>query len=81
MAGSPIGGLDETEEMRYFCGEHNIVCDIETISSKDANTYGRTVVGNVSMRAIEASDLDYAILLLRFANTGSGTKLGEGFVV
>lgn len=32
VAGSAIGSIQETQEMLDFCGEHNIVCDIERIS-------------------------------------------------
>nr|WP_155636798.1 NAD(P)-dependent alcohol dehydrogenase [Burkholderia gladioli] len=53
MAGSLIGGLPETQEMLNFCGEHNIVCDIETIAMKDVNTaYDRTVAGDVKYRFV-----------------------------
>lgn len=31
VAGSLIGGIKETQEMLYFCREHNIVCKIEII--------------------------------------------------
>jgi uncharacterized zinc-type alcohol dehydrogenase-like protein len=53
MAGSLIGGLPETQEMLDFCGEHNIVCDIEMIDIKDVNTaYNRTVKGDVKYRFV-----------------------------
>ena len=53
IAGSLIGGLPETQEMLDFCGEHNIVCDIEKISMKDVNiAYDRTVKGDVKYRFV-----------------------------
>ena len=53
MAGSLIGGLPETQEMLDFCGEHNIVCDVETIAMRDVNTaYDRTVAGDVKYRFV-----------------------------
>ena len=53
MAGSLIGGIPETQEMLDFCGEHNIVCDIEKIAMKDVNqAYERTVKGDVKYRFV-----------------------------
>ena len=53
VAGSLIGGIAETQEMLDFCGEHNIVCDVEMISAKDINTaYDRTVKGDVKYRFV-----------------------------
>ncbi|AOV17247.1 hydroxyacid dehydrogenase [Acidihalobacter aeolianus] len=53
MAGSLIGGLPETQEMLDFCGEHNIVCDIEMIDMQDVNAaYDRTVKGDVKYRFV-----------------------------
>ncbi len=53
LAGSLIGGLPETQEMLDFCGEHNIVCDIERIAIKDVNeAYDRTVKGDVKYRFV-----------------------------
>ena len=31
LSGSPIGGIPETQEMLNFCGEHNIIADVEVI--------------------------------------------------
>lgn len=31
FAGSGIGGIAETQEMRDFCGQHGIVSDVEMI--------------------------------------------------
>lgn len=53
LAGSLIGGIPETQEMLDFCGEHNIVCDIEVIDIKDVNqAYDRTVQGDVKYRFV-----------------------------
>ncbi len=53
MAGSLIGGLAETQEMLNFCGEHNIVCDIEKINVEEINeAYDRTVKGDVKYRFV-----------------------------
>ncbi|KAJ9546169.1 hypothetical protein OSB04_025876 [Centaurea solstitialis] len=37
VKGSMIGGVKETQEMLNFCGEHNITCDIETVTSDKIN--------------------------------------------
>lgn len=62
LAGSLIGGLPETQEMLDFCGQHNIVCDIETIDIKDVNTaYDRTVAGDIKYRfVIDMATMDKA---------------------
>jgi uncharacterized zinc-type alcohol dehydrogenase-like protein len=53
MAGSLIGGLLETQEMLNFCGEHNIVCDIEKINVDEINeAYERTIKGDVKYRFV-----------------------------
>jgi alcohol dehydrogenase (NADP+) len=53
IAGSLIGGLPETQEMLDFCGEHNILCDIEMVAMKDVNqAYDRTVKGDVKYRFV-----------------------------
>lgn len=38
IAGSVIGGIKETQEMLDFCGQHNIVSDVEIIDVKDINS-------------------------------------------
>jgi uncharacterized zinc-type alcohol dehydrogenase-like protein len=38
VAGSVIGGIAETQEMLDFCGEHNIVSEIEMVNMQDINT-------------------------------------------
>lgn len=53
IAGSLIGGIAETQEMLDFCGEHNIVPDIEIIDIKDINTaYERMIKGDVKYRFV-----------------------------
>ncbi|MCH9632652.1 MAG: Aldehyde reductase YahK [Chlamydiae bacterium] len=53
LAGSLIGGIKETQEMLDFCGEHDIVCDIEKINIQDINeAYKRTIEGDVKYRFV-----------------------------
>lgn len=53
MAGSLIGGIAETQEMLDFCGQHQIVCDIEKIKIQDVNiAYERTVKADVKYRFV-----------------------------
>ncbi|MGO3181920.1 MAG: NAD(P)-dependent alcohol dehydrogenase [Aequorivita sp.] len=53
ISGSLIGGIKETQEMLDFCGEHNIVSDIEMINIKDINeAYVRVVDGDVKYRFV-----------------------------
>jgi uncharacterized zinc-type alcohol dehydrogenase-like protein len=37
IAGSMIGGMPETQEMLDYCGEHNIVSDVEMIKIEQVN--------------------------------------------
>jgi cinnamyl-alcohol dehydrogenase len=37
VSGSMTGGMKETQEMMELCGEHNIACDIELISTDRIN--------------------------------------------
>lgn len=57
LAGSLIGGIAETQEMLDFCGEHNIVSDVETIPASEINTaYERVLKSDVRYRfVIDAS--------------------------
>ena len=59
VAGSMIGGIDEMQEMLNFCGEKNIVSDVEVISADYINTaYERTVASDVKYRfVIDASTI------------------------
>ncbi len=53
VAGSLIGGIEETQEMLDFCSEHNIVSDIEMINMQDINqAYERTIKGDVKYRFV-----------------------------
>ena len=53
VAGSLIGGIKETQEMLDFCGEHNIVSDIEMIDMQDINTaYERVTSNDVKYRFV-----------------------------
>jgi uncharacterized zinc-type alcohol dehydrogenase-like protein len=53
VAGSVIGGIAETQEMLDFCGEHNIVSEIEKIDIQDINTaYERMLKSDVRYRFV-----------------------------
>ena len=53
MAGSMIGGISELQEMLDFCGENNIVSEIELINADYVNTaYERTVKSDVRFRFV-----------------------------
>lgn len=53
VAGSVIGGLAETQEMLDFCGEHNIVSEIEIIKMQDINqAYERMLKSDVRYRFV-----------------------------
>ncbi len=53
IAGSLIGGLQETQEMLDFCATHNILSDIELISMAQINTaYDRIIAGDVKYRFV-----------------------------
>jgi uncharacterized zinc-type alcohol dehydrogenase-like protein len=53
LAGSLIGGIKETQEMLDFCGEHNIVCEIEKIPASRVNeAYERVVKSDVRYRFV-----------------------------
>jgi uncharacterized zinc-type alcohol dehydrogenase-like protein len=59
LSGSLIGGIAETQEMLDFCGEHNIVSDVEVIGIQDINeAYERLEKGDVKYRfSIDMSTL------------------------
>ncbi|WP_046755681.1 NAD(P)-dependent alcohol dehydrogenase [Kordia jejudonensis] len=46
VAGSLIGGIKETQEMLDFCGENDIVSDVEMIDMQDINTAFERVTNN-----------------------------------
>jgi uncharacterized zinc-type alcohol dehydrogenase-like protein len=51
FSGSPIGGIAETQEMLDFCGEHNIIADVEVIPIQKINeAYERIVKSDVKYR-------------------------------
>ena len=53
IAGSLIGGIKETQEMLDFCGEYNVVCDIEMINIQDINeAYDRLQKSDVKYRFV-----------------------------
>jgi uncharacterized zinc-type alcohol dehydrogenase-like protein len=53
FAGSGIGGIQETQEMLDFCGEHGIVSDIEQIGIQKINeAYERLLKGDVKYRFV-----------------------------
>lgn len=53
LAGSPIGGIRETQEMLDFCAEHGITAQIETISAAQIHeAYDRVVAGDVHFRVV-----------------------------
>jgi uncharacterized zinc-type alcohol dehydrogenase-like protein len=53
MAGSMIGGIPEMQEMLNFCGEHNILSDVEVIKADYINeAYKRTVASDVKYRFV-----------------------------
>ena len=52
-AGSPIGGIRETQEMLDFCAEHGIASQIETITAAQINeAYERVVASDVRYRFV-----------------------------
>ena len=51
LSGSPIGSLDETQEMLDFCGEHNITADVEVINIQQVDeAYERLLKQDVKYR-------------------------------
>ena len=53
IAGSVIGGIKETQELLDFCGEKNIVSDIEVIKMQDINkAYERMLKSDVKYRFV-----------------------------
>jgi uncharacterized zinc-type alcohol dehydrogenase-like protein len=53
IAGSAIGGIQETQEMLDFCSNHNIACDIELIPIQKVNeAYERVVKSDVRYRFV-----------------------------
>lgn len=53
FSGSMIGGIAETQEMLDFCGQHNIISDIELIKIQDINhAYDRLLKSDVKYRFV-----------------------------
>ncbi|HEX7518243.1 MAG TPA: NAD(P)-dependent alcohol dehydrogenase [Chthoniobacterales bacterium] len=53
LAGSLIGGIEETQEMLDFCAEHGITCDIEMILIDQINeAYERMLKSDVKYRFV-----------------------------
>ena len=53
IAGSVIGGIQETQELLDFCGEHNIVSDVEIIDMQNINeAYERMLKSDVKYRFV-----------------------------
>lgn len=53
LAGSAIGGIQETQEMLDFCGEHQITSDIEIIPIQQINqAYERLLKSDVKYRFV-----------------------------
>ena len=53
LAGSMIGGIPELQEMLNFCGEKNILSDVEVINANYINqAYERTVASDVKYRFV-----------------------------
>ena len=53
LAGSMIGGIQETQEMLDFCGRHNIVSDIEITPIQKVNeAYERVIKSDVRYRFV-----------------------------
>ncbi|MDX2154109.1 MAG: NAD(P)-dependent alcohol dehydrogenase [Bryobacteraceae bacterium] len=51
LSGSPIGGLQETQEMLDFCGQHGITADVEVIAIQKVNeAYERLLRSDVKYR-------------------------------
>lgn len=53
IAGSLIGGIKETQEMLDFCGQHNIVSEVEVIDMQYINdAYERMIKSDVKYRFV-----------------------------
>ena len=46
LAGSLIGGMQETQEMLDFCGKHQILADIELINIQEVNSAYRRILNS-----------------------------------
>lgn len=53
VAGSVIGGIEQTQEMLDFCGQHGITSDVEVIAMQDINAaYERMLKSDVKYRFV-----------------------------
>jgi len=53
IAGSLIGGIQETQDMLDLCGRNNITCDVEVIDASKINeAYERTIRSDVKYRFV-----------------------------
>ena len=53
IAGSVIGGIQETQELLDFCGQHNIVSDVEVIEMQNINeAFERMLQSDVKYRFV-----------------------------
>ena len=53
IAGSVIGGIKETQELLDFCGEYNIVSDVEMIDMQNINkAFERMLKSDVKYRFV-----------------------------
>ena len=53
ISGSMIGGYPELQEMIDFCGEHNIISDVEVIDPEYINqAYERTIASDIKYRFV-----------------------------
>ncbi|WP_179998138.1 NAD(P)-dependent alcohol dehydrogenase [Acinetobacter sp. YH12239] len=53
IAGSVIGGIQETQELLDFCGQHNIVSDVEVINMQNINeAFERMLQSDVKYRFV-----------------------------
>ena len=53
LSGSMIGGIAETQEMLDFCGEHNIIADVEVVPIQKVNeAYERLLNADVKYRFV-----------------------------
>lgn len=59
LAGSLIGGIAETQEMLDFCGQHNLIADVEVIPIQKINeAYERMLKSDVKYRfVVDAASL------------------------
>ncbi|OJV53651.1 MAG: hydroxyacid dehydrogenase [Bacteroidetes bacterium 43-16] len=53
IAGSLIGGIKETQEMLDFCGEHNVLPEVEMINMQEINeAWNRVVKADIKYRFV-----------------------------